>query len=68
MGKEEIMFTLTINTDNTAFRDEEDDAFTPALELNSILEHVRTVIMLGATEGTCRDSNGNNVGSWKIES
>lgn len=51
-------FKLEINCDNAAFDDD------PLVELMRIMEDVAERLDDGQDNGTCRDTNGNEVGSW----
>lgn len=54
------MFTLTMETEGTAFRP------YPEGEVSVILRQVINQVGNGTHSGTCRDSNGNKVGSWEL--
>lgn len=63
------MFTLTINTDNSAFTG------NPAAEVARILNDVAHYLTaghggvgVGAEDGKVRDYNGNTVGRWELAS
>lgn len=57
-------FTVTVNLDGDAFQPD------PARELGDILDHVRRQIMAGTKHYGCYqtilDSNGNDVGRWRV--
>jgi hypothetical protein len=56
-----MTFTLTIDMNNAAFDD-------PEQELAVCLTRVAVKITTGITDtGIVRDSNGNTVGSWEIK-
>ncbi len=55
------MFTLTIRTDNAAFRDDYNT------EIARILEEVADRVRDGAISGACRDVNGNTVGGFGFD-
>ena len=59
----DIMFKLTINTDNAAFNEYERDRNT---ETARILRVAAEVVSQGGTEGTVFDSNGNKVGKFSF--
>jgi hypothetical protein len=54
-------FTLTIDTDNAAFEDH------PQAEVARILHNVAERLLFPLQEGTCRDVNGNTVGSFAFD-
>jgi hypothetical protein len=53
-------FTLSIDTDNTAFEDD-----NKQIEIRRILHDAATKIKHGCSEGTLRDINGNTVGKFR---
>lgn len=55
-----MRFKLEMNCDNDAFADDLSG------EVIAILTGVQQQIMLGDSEGICRDVNGNTVGRWEI--
>ena len=57
------MFTLTIETDNSAFHPSEVEATE---ECARILRSVAERLDRGHTEGPCLDGNGNRVGGWRL--
>ena len=68
------MFTLTIETDNAAFRDEsraDSSGDAPldkeAVEVRRILTAVIRRLEKGYSRGHLTDINGNDVGEWKYE-
>lgn len=54
------MFKLQFNTANAAFDDLQGESAR-------ILQEVIKLIERGHTGGTCRDVNGNSVGSWSLK-
>ena len=54
-----MKITIAVELDNSAFQDK-------PLELNEVLNRVPHNPGSG-DEGTLKDSNGNTVGSWKVE-
>jgi len=55
-----MKFSLEINMDNAAFKDNQE-------ELPDILYLLaNTLSIVSPKEGNLRDSNGNTVGEWKI--
>lgn len=60
-----MRFTLTVDMDNSAFEEE------PKLELVDVLERVTAAVMQRGVgvglEGRVRDTNGNTVGTWRID-
>ena len=60
------MFKLSFNDATAAFRGEanEIDEVAYADEFKTIAERVLHQLEMGSREGTCIDSNGNNVGTW----
>lgn len=56
-----MRFTLKIESDNAAMVD------APQAEVSRILEEVSRLVYEGASAGKVRDSNGNTVGSFKLE-
>lgn len=64
------MFTLTIKTDNAAFRAEDDDGShleATQAEVARIPREVAALIVRGITSQGVRDGNGNKVGSFSLE-
>jgi hypothetical protein len=57
------MFTLSIATDNTAFRETPDDA---AREVARILRETAERLERGKREGRVSDANGNTVGEFAL--
>jgi ABC-type Co2+ transport system permease subunit len=55
------IFTLTIDCDNDAFED------MPQAEVARILHNVAERILYPLMDGTCRDVNGNTVGSFAFD-
>lgn len=55
------MFKLQFKTDNDAFQP------NPAMEVCAILREITKLIDEGETSGSCRDSNGNAVGTWALD-
>lgn len=55
------MFHLKISTTNAAFEDND-----RALELARILRETADRLERGYTTGTAVNSNGNQVGAWKV--
>ena len=55
-------FTLTINTENDAFKT------NPEIEMTVLLQDVIDRINDGHVQDLCVDSNGNVVGRWKFTS
>jgi len=61
------MFKMEIKTGGAAFRNPhtgEEDQFSEALELTSIMNDVAMAMQNGQTSGVIIDTNGNKVGSW----
>lgn len=61
------MFQLEIQTGSAAFRDSytgKPSVVDEVLEIERIFREVSAELRAGAKEGTVRDVNGNNVGSW----
>ena len=56
------MLTITIETDNAAFEENE-----PAHECARILRDIEAKLRHGVTGGRCMDLNGNSVGTWSLE-
>ena len=56
-----MRFTLKIESDNAAMVD------APQAEVSRILGEVARLVYEGASAGRVRDSNGNTVGSFKLE-
>lgn len=56
------MFTLKFTTDNAAFEDLDRDEMCAA-----ILRSVATKILSGYESGPVMDTNGNKIGTWKLE-
>lgn len=54
-------FTLRLDTDNDAFRDE------PASEIARLLRDAARRVEAGDAEGRLRDANGNTVGAFCVE-
>ena len=54
------MFKIEFETTNSAFDD-------PADEIAAILALIASRLTGGETEGLIKDSNGNRIGSWKLE-
>lgn len=65
-----MAFTLNIETDNAAFITEpdwhSDPTYMARQEIARILESVSHKIEFGEIRGVCRDSNGNQVGHWRL--
>lgn len=59
-----MKITIDINTENSAFY-YDDDSFNCA-EVDRILQEIIVEIQKN-DEGSCRDINGNRVGSFKVE-
>ncbi len=64
------MFKLEVSTDGAAFADQATgeglDRYQARLEILKIVGAAAARIEDGETEGSCRDSNGNTVGSWSL--
>lgn len=61
------MFRLEIKTGGAAFKDPytgEDDNYSEALEIRSIMAKVMGELDAGSTGGVVIDTNGNKVGQW----
>lgn len=65
-------FTLTIHCDTPAFHPENmpenmPEEFATQAEIMSILSDIRQMVNLGATHGTCFDTNNEKVGEWELK-
>ena len=49
---------IKFDTDNAAFGE------LPEIEVRKILQEIGEAVIVGVTDGPCRDSNGNTVGRW----
>lgn len=63
------MFKIVLHTGNSAFGREDSDCAVYDLrcEIARILKSVSDSVEIGETSGSCRDYNGNRVGSWVLE-
>lgn len=64
------MFTLKINTDNSAFHpfsDPMDQWEVHKPEVSRILREIAKTLDAGFSSGKARDVNGNYVGDWELK-
>lgn len=59
------MFSITFNTDNSAFENELSD-HSSVYEISRILNGVIDQVNNGSTGANIRDINGNTIGSWGL--
>ena len=61
--KKQMKITIEFSTDNAAFQDG-----NSSYEINKLISDVNVAMVAGDTVGILRDSNGNSVGAFKVES